>query len=278
VSLPDASQLARTYGNSRKKQFGQHFLVDPQILGKICDLGGVKEGARVVEVGPGCGTLTTSMLARGAEVMALEIDRDAAEFLREELSVDGFELIEGDALRFDWSQIQEGTIAVANLPYNVAVDLTFGMLESERFSSLTLMYQREVADRLVARAGDSSYGSLSVMVELWADTRKVMGLPPGAFVPPPKVHSAVVTFKPVQGSRIADKSLHEPFKKLVKTVFEVRRKTMLNGLKRFGVPPETGREALEKAGLDEKIRPERVSFDEFLALTVYLLDEGVISK
>lgn len=271
MTLPSASELALAYGSNRKKRFGQHFLTDPRILDRICGFAGVEEGVEVVEIGPGCGTLTVTLMAKGAEVRAVEIDRDAAEFLRGELVPLGLELVEGDAKRVGWAELApNGGIAVANLPYNVAVDITFSLLESEVFHGLTLMYQKEVADRIVARAGDSAYGSLSVMVELWADTKKVMALPPGAFSPPPKVHSAVVTFDPVKGSRIPDLELRDAFRRVVKTVFEVRRKTLLNGLKRYGLETERAHQAIVAAGLDPSIRPERVSFAEFLEIAQFI--------
>jgi len=271
VILPSASELAQSYGSNRKKRFGQHFLTDPRILERICEFANVKEGVDVVEIGPGCGTLTVTLMSKGARVTAVEIDRDAAEFLNAELVPKGLELVEGDARKIGWLELApNGGIAVANLPYNVAVDITFSLLESEVFSGLTLMYQKEVADRIVARAGDSSYGSLSVMVELWADTKKVMELPPGAFSPPPKVHSAVVTFAPVKDSRIPEPELRDVFRRVVKTVFEVRRKTLLNGLRRYGLETEQANDAVKAAKLEPSIRPERVTFEEFLAIARFI--------
>lgn len=271
MSLPSASELSRSYGFRTKKHFGQHFLTDPRILSEICDHGCVTEGTQVLEVGPGCGTLTTTMMARGAHVTAIEIDRDAASFLEETLAPHGLRLVRGDAMRAPMSDLVEhGAVAVANLPYNVAVDITFALLESGKFSRLTLMYQREVADRICAREGDDAYGSLSVMAYLRASVHKVMSLPPGAFSPPPKVHSAVVVFEPVEGTRIPDDALREEFQRIVKTVFEVRRKTMLNGLKRAGFAADVATEAMLNAGIEPSIRAERVSFYTFLKLAEFL--------
>lgn len=272
MTTPSASELHRSYGFRTKKHFGQHFLTDPRILTEICEHGRVGEGTRVLEVGPGCGTLTTTMMARGADVTAIEIDEDAATFLEEVLVPHGLTLVRGDAMRTPIGDlVEEGAVAVANLPYNVAVDITFALLESNRFSRLTLMYQREVADRICAKEGEDAYGALSLMARLRADVHKVMGLPPGAFSPPPKVHSAVVVFEPVRGTRIPDEALRAEFQRIVKTVFEVRRKTMLNGLKRAGFAADVATEAMEKAGLEPSIRAERVGFESFLKLTENLM-------
>ncbi|RAL21673.1 ribosomal RNA small subunit methyltransferase A [Lujinxingia litoralis] len=264
--------LLRSFGQRTKKQFGQHFLVDPRILGEIARLGKVAPGDHVLEVGPGCGTLTLTMLQAGATVDAIEIDRDAVAFLQESLAEDwGFKLHAGDALKADIAGIlasRAGTWkAVANLPYNVGTEVTFRLFEQrERLQRMTLMYQREVAQRMVAREGDDAYGALSVMVRLYADAELVMHLPPGAFVPPPKVHSSVVNFELLPETRIEDEARREFFVKVVKSAFQVRRKTLPNGLKALKLPRERVISAIESAGLSPKVRPERVGFEAFLAV------------
>ncbi|WP_230467352.1 16S rRNA (adenine(1518)-N(6)/adenine(1519)-N(6))-dimethyltransferase RsmA [Lujinxingia vulgaris] len=264
--------LLRSFGQRTKKQFGQHFLVDPSILQEIVRCAGLKPGDAVIEIGPGCGTLTLTMLQAGATVDSIEIDRDAVEFLQEALPQEwGFTLHPGDALKTDMAAIVGSRPgpwkAVANLPYNVGTEVTFRLFElRETIGSMTLMYQREVARRMVAKAGDDDYGALSLMVELYADAEIVMSLPPGAFVPPPKVHSAVVNFKMLPKTRIEDEERRAFFERVVKSAFQARRKTLPNGLKALKLPKDQVVAAIESAGLSPKVRPERVGFEAFLAV------------
>lgn len=265
-------ELVRRYERSTKKRFGQHFLVDPNILESIADAAGIEQGDDVLEIGPGCGTLTFTMLERGARVLAVELDRDLAAFLREEL-VPGrdMELVEGDFLDQDVGELLQRAEGpwkcAANLPYNVATEVFFRLAEvMERFESLALMFQREVAERMVARAGDDDFGVLSLMSRLYADAEVVFTLPPGAFRPPPRVHSAVVRFTPISGTRIPDEGLRKRFKQIVRAAFQTRRKTLPNALKSTGVPKARLKEAIAATGLDLRIRPERVSFEDFVAL------------
>ncbi|WP_168210293.1 16S rRNA (adenine(1518)-N(6)/adenine(1519)-N(6))-dimethyltransferase RsmA [Persicimonas caeni] len=269
-------ELVRRYEKRTKKQFGQHFLVDPNILHGIAAAADVGEGDRVFEVGPGCGTLTLTMLQRGAKVLAVELDRDLAAFLRENLAPGrDLELVEGDILDQDVGELlshfdedEKGVWkCAANLPYNVATEVFFRLADvMDRFACLALMFQREVAERFVARAGDDDYGVLSLMSRLYADSEIVMTLPPGAFRPPPRVHSAVVRFEPVPGTRIPDDGLRDNFKRVVRAAFQTRRKTLPNALKSTGVPKPRLKEAISAVGLDLRIRPERVSFEAFEAL------------
>jgi 16S rRNA (adenine1518-N6/adenine1519-N6)-dimethyltransferase len=265
-------ELVRRYQRRTKKRFGQHFLVDPSILEAIASAADVGEGDRVLEVGPGCGTLTYTLLERGAEVLAVELDRDLAAFLREQL-VEGrpLELVEADILEEDLDALitagEPKWKCVSNLPYNVATEVFFRLAEvMERFSRLALMFQREVAERMVAVAGEDDYGVLSLMSRLYADADIVMTLPPGAFQPPPRVHSAVVRFEPIRGTRIPDDGLRRVFRTLVRNAFQTRRKTLPNALRSTGIDKPRLKEAIADVGLDLRIRPERVSFEEFVAL------------
>ncbi|MFP4596951.1 MAG: 16S rRNA (adenine(1518)-N(6)/adenine(1519)-N(6))-dimethyltransferase RsmA [Persicimonas sp.] len=265
-------ELVRRYERHAKKRFGQHFLDDPSILEAIADAADVDEGDRVLEIGPGCGTLTVTLLRRGAKVTAVELDRDLAAFLRDEL-VPGrdLELVEGDVLDVDLDELVDEERApwkcAANLPYNVATEVFFRLADvMDRFSVLALMFQREVAKRFVARVGDDDYGVLSLMSQLYADSKIVLRLPPGAFRPPPRVHSAVVRFEPVPGTRIPDEELRGVYRHVVRQAFQTRRKTLPNALKSTGVDKSRLKEAIAAVGLDLRVRPERVCFDEFVAL------------
>jgi 16S rRNA (adenine1518-N6/adenine1519-N6)-dimethyltransferase len=279
-NIKTPGELVRRYEKRTKKRFGQHFLVDPNILGVIADVAEIEPGDRVLEIGPGCGTLTYKLLERGAKVLAIELDRDLVEFLNEQL-VPGrdLEVVAGDVLQQDLGDLLDrsdtgarsdsggGWKCAANLPYNVATEIFFRLAEvMDRISTLALMFQREVAERFVAKAGDDDYGVLSLMSRLYADAEIMMTLPPGAFRPPPRVHSAVVRFKPVPGTRIPDKDLRRVFRRVVRQAFQTRRKTLPNALKSTGVEKPRLKEAIASVGLDLRIRPERVSFEKFVEL------------
>ncbi len=269
--IPEPNELLSRYEYRAKKRFGQHFLFDPSILNRILDSAQVSLGDYVLEIGPGPGTLTSMLMLRGANVKAIELDRDVVEFLTKELVPHGLTLVQGDARRADYSFVDQTWRCVANLPYNVANEITFSLLEFP-FKSLTLMYQKEVADRICANVGDDAYSALTLAMQLRAKVKRVMVLPPGAFRPPPKVHSAVVVFEPIAGTRIPDLIERKRFEKIVRGSFNVRRKTLVNGLRTIGLTREMAVEAVEQAGLDPNVRPERVDFDGFLALTRVLVD------
>ena len=216
--VPSPRLMLQLYQHRAKKRFGQHFLSDEGILARVAQAAGVGPGARVLEIGPGCGTLTAALLRAGAErVRAVEIDRDAAAFLRETLGgLASFELVEADALSLGPQELvpPEGRPwrVAANLPYNVGTEVLFRLLEAGGIEEMALMFQREVARRLVAGPGEDGYGALSLMVQLHCEeVELVMELRPGAFTPPPKVHSAVVRLRPLAATRISEEGHRERF-------------------------------------------------------------------
>lgn len=269
--IPAPHELLTRYEHRAKKRFGQHFLSDPSILARIVDAAGVHTGDRVLEIGPGPGGLTSVLMGRGAAVTAVELDRDALAFLEQELVPLGLTLVAGDARRLEYGFVDATWRCVANLPYNVAHEITFELLEHP-FTSMALMYQREVADRICAKVGEDAYSALSVAMQMRADVRRAFVLPPGAFRPPPKVYSAVVVFEPIVGTRIPDATERKRFERIVRGAFSVRRKTLINGLRTLGLARDVAVDAILEAGLPEMVRPERVDFDGFLALTRALGD------
>ncbi len=275
-------ELYRRFDRPTRKRFGQHFILDPAILEEIATVADIRSDDRVLEIGPGCGTLTLILLQRGAQVDALEIDRDAVAFLRRHLEPHfPLSIHDGDALVVDLASILETTPlpwkVVANLPYNVGTRILFRLFEyDDHIEEMTLMFQREVADRIVARRGDSEFGALSLMSQLHGEVHRAMTLPPGAFVPPPKVDSAVVQFRLVAGTRIADDEVRRAFVRIVEAAFQMRRKTLANGLKAMGCDKSLVEQKLESLGLRPKVRPQRVGFDEFAELAAALLEEGEV--
>lgn len=275
-------ELYDDFGYRARKQLGQHFLVDAGILHEIVTLADVRHQDRVLEIGAGCGTLTLVLLQRGAEVDAVELDDNAVDYLRDRL-VPHFplQLHADSALSVDFDEIF-GDLpipwkVVANLPYNVAAKILFRLFEhTDRIEAMTLMFQKEVAQRIVAEPGDSDFGRLSLMAQLHSDVHLAMVLPPDAFVPAPKVESAVVQFRPVPGTRIDDDAVRKGFARIVKAAFQARRKTLANGLKALGCDKELVESTLAAMDINTKIRPQRVGFDEFVELADTLIEAGEI--
>lgn len=248
-----------------RRRFGQHFLARPSVVQRIVRAAGVRAGDRVVEIGPGLGILTEALLVAGAEVTAVEIDRDLAERLRQVLPA--ARLVEEDATRLDWRALLPGGGAsmVANLPYNVGTGLVMDALRTpEVFDRVTVMLQAEVVERLVARPGTKAYGALSVEAWLWGEGRVVMSVPPEAFHPPPKVHSAVVRFDRPVSPRCPDLPAAR-VEGVARVAFASRRKTLRNNL---GAAWGRGvaEEVLADAGIDPGLRAEALAPEAFVAL------------
>jgi 16S rRNA (adenine1518-N6/adenine1519-N6)-dimethyltransferase len=247
-----------------KKKFGQHFLFDRNILKKILNCSGVTGEDTVIEIGPGLGTLTNIIAERAKEVIAIEFDRKLISRLKENVESNlNVTIITADALKFDYETIQNRFRVVANIPYYITTPLLFRLLEyREKIISMTLLLQKEVAERIVASPGGKDYGVLSISSRIFTRPELKFMVTRKVFSPPPDVDSAVVHFEvsPVPLFKIKDVSL---FRDVVKTAFSQRRKTIINSLKKF----EGIGDALETAGIDAKLRPETVSIEDFARLT-----------
>ena len=265
---PSPRALLDKYGLRAKKSWGQNFLGDERILGEIARLAAPAAGERVVELGAGLGHLTARLLARGARVVAVERDRDMAAVLRGELG-DAVRLLEADAASLDYARLAEGgerVAVVGNLPYHLTSPILFSLLDrAERISRAVLLVQREVAERLAARPATREWGILSVFLQREADVSIERIVPPGAFLPPPKVESAVVQalFRP-PSAPVTDLAR---FRRLVKAGFAQRRKTLGNALRagRLAEPKALAR-AMEAAGIDPGRRGETLAVAEWAAL------------
>lgn len=250
-----------------KKRFGQNFLRDLHVVERILVAADLQPGDRVLEIGPGLGVLTDRMLTRVQQVLVMEVDRDLAAQLRERPAAN-LAVHEGDALRLSWEQLltEPPYKLVANLPYNISSQILFQVLEHRRrFGRLVLMFQKEVGDRLVASPDTSDYGILSVLCQLWFDIRRVVSVPPGAFYPPPKVHSVVLAFDPLPTPRVPvdDEAF---FRRVVKGAFAQRRKTLRNTLAGSGFTAAAVEAALAAAGIDSVRRGETLDLAEFARL------------
>ncbi len=265
------ASLLKALEQRAKKRFGQHFLTSSAVVRQIIAAAEVHEGTQVLEIGPGLGVLTEALLGAGAAVTAVELDRDMAGFIRERLPE--VNLVEADGAAVDFAEVlAPGTWrCVANLPYNAGTRMITRMLQHpERFDRLIVMVQREVAERLAAPAGDRKRGSLSVYAQARADVRICIRVPPGAFHPPPKVHSAVVELR-LKAQPDAGTVPVEFFDSLVRTLFVQPRKTIRNNLStHFDRAPVDA--VLSETGMDPSRRPATLSLPEIKALAVALHD------
>ena len=265
VELPPLRDVIARHGLSASKALGQNFLFDAQLLARIARIPGDLADAEVLEVGPGPGGLTRALLAQGARVTAIERDRRCIPALAElEAAYPGkLKVIEGDATEIDARALFEGAPhIVSNLPYNVGTALLIGWLSAAWrpwWETLTLMFQREVADRIVAGAGDDAYGRLAVLSQWRSAARIAMPVHRSAFTPPPKVMSAVVHITPTEAPAGVDLAVLE---RLTAAAFGQRRKMLRQSVR--GVPGAI--EALEAEGIDPTRRAETVDVAAFVAV------------
>ena len=272
LAPPTPGQLRRLMGTERlrpRKSLSQNFLTDPDALDAIVAAAELGPGDRVVEIGPGLGVLTRRLLAAGASVVAVELDTRLAEYLRRELSgVEGFELIEADALDLHPRELFPGQPfkVVANIPYHITSPLLHAFLEGERPPELTvLLVQREVAERVAAPPGSMSY--LSVFVQNVATAEVVAGVPAAAFEPAPAVDSAVLRLRRRERPAIPVGPQRDPFYRIVQAGFRQRRKQVHNGLSReLPVDRSLVEEALAACSIDPDRRPQTLSVDEWACL------------
>jgi 16S rRNA (adenine1518-N6/adenine1519-N6)-dimethyltransferase len=260
--LPPLREALAEHGLMAKKAFGQHFLLDLNITRKIARLAEVGAGDAVIEVGPGPGGLTRALMETGARVTAVEKDERFRPLLEALASAGDLTLVFGDALAIDEAALAGDGPAhiVSNLPYNVGTPLLIKWLTGPWTpASLTLMFQREVAERIVAPAAANAYGRLGVIAQATCEARMVMEVPARAFTPPPKVDSAIVRLVP-RADRPSPQRL-DALQKLTAAAFGQRRKMLRASLKPLG-----GEELILAAGLDPQARAETVAVDGFLSL------------
>lgn len=257
-----------------KKKFGQHFLNDQYVIDRIMHAADIGPADSVVEIGPGLGVLTEKLLEVAARVEVFEIDRDLIARL-EKWNNPRLLIHSGDILKAHIPKLLNAPPynLVANLPYNISSQVVFLLLENRQlFSSMVLMFQKEVGDRLCAEPGCKDYGILSVLCQLWYEVEPVVDVGPESFSPPPKVDSLVLKFTPLTAPRV-DPVDTAFFTKVVKAGFTQRRKQLRNSLTAAGFPREHVDQSLASAEISPSRRGESLTLPDFSRLTkaLYLL-------
>lgn len=268
--------IKEKYGFKLSKSLGQNFLTDKNIIDKIIDETNISDEDLVIEIGPGIGVLTAEACQRAKKVVAVEIDKNLIPILEETLSeYSNVEVINQDVLKTDLNEIIDnsdcrGVKIIGNLPYYITTPIIMALLEGGvRTDSITIMMQKEVADRIKSGPGTKSYGALSVAVQYYCTVKNIATVPKEVFFPAPKVDSAVLRLdlrneKPVN---LIDEKM---FFRCIKAGFGQRRKTLSNSLMGLGdVTKDEVKACLESSGIDEKRRAETLSLDEFAAIANY---------
>ena len=266
MTLPPLREVIAAHGLSASKALGQNFLLDEQLLDRIVRIPGDLTDRAVLEIGPGPGGLTRALLRAGARVTAVEMDRRCLPALAElaEAFPDRLRVLEGDAMKLDHDALMgEPYVVAANLPYNVGTALLVRWLSGEqwppRWTSLTLMFQQEVAQRIVSAPDTSAYGRLAVLTQWRATAKLAMKVHRSAFTPPPKVMSAVVHLEPAEQPAGVSARVLE---KVTEAAFGQRRKMLRQSLK--ALPGAV--DAAERLGIDTQRRAETLSVPEFVSL------------
>ncbi|SKA76711.1 dimethyladenosine transferase [Caloramator quimbayensis] len=257
------------FGFKFNKNLGQNFLIDENILNKIIEGAQIQEEDCVIEVGPGIGTLTQAMAKHCKRVVSVEIDDSLIEILKETLgNYENIKIIHGDALKVDFKRLieeenLENVKVAANLPYYLTTPFITNILSQKtNIKSLTLMIQKEVADRIIAKTGSSEYGSLSLLCSYYCDVKKIAKVSKNCFIPKPKVESMIIRMdiKDKPSIKVLDEAL---LFRVIRSAFNMRRKTLWNALKPLGLGDEKLKCALKNSGIDSLRRGETLSLEEF---------------
>ena len=275
-------EVIQKYQFAFQKKFGQNFLIDPHVLDKIIRAAEITEDDFVLEIGPGMGTMTQYLAYAAREVYAVEIDKSLIPILEDTLSdYDNVTVINEDILKVDIAKLAEEKNGgrpikvVANLPYYITTPIIMGLFESHvPVESITVMVQKEVADRMQEGPGSKEYGALSLAVQYYAKPEIVVNVPPSCFMPQPKVGSAVIRLTRHSEPPVTVKSEKLLFQ-VIRASFNQRRKTLANGLANygaFGLPKEELQACIEELGVPVNIRGETLSLEQFAQLSNIIYD------
>lgn len=275
-------EVLQKYNFNFQKKFGQNFLIDTHVLEKIIEESGITKDDFVLEIGPGIGTMTQYLCENAREVAAVEIDKNLIPILADTLSAyDNVEVINDDILKVDINKLAEEKNGgkpikvVANLPYYITTPIIMGLFESHvPIDSITIMVQKEVADRMQVGPGTKDYGALSLAVQYYAKPYIVANVPPNCFMPRPKVGSAVIRLERYEEPPVKVKDEKLMFR-IIRASFNQRRKTLANGLKNsaeLDYAKEEIEAAIEALGRGASIRGEALTLEEFAKLADFLYD------
>lgn len=261
--------ILKSFHIHMSKKLGQNFLIDAGIVQGIVDAADIHPGDKVLEIGPGIGTLTQGLAEAGAEVTAVELDKKLPAIL--DKTLEGYEnvrIIPGDILKVNIPELMGGQPfkVAANLPYYITTPILMALLERHLpITHLVTMVQKEVAERMVAKPGSRIYGALSVAVQYYTAPEIVLDVPPRSFIPAPEVDSVVISCRVRENPAVRVKD-EKMFFRVVKAAFGQRRKTLQNAMKAAGIEKEAVKLSLEKADIDGTRRGETLSLDEFAAI------------
>ena len=266
--------LLERHGFHFSKAMGQNFLIESWVPRDIADSCGADEGTGVLEIGPGIGPLTQQLARRAGKVVSVELDARLYPVLRETMrGADNFTLIEGDAMKLDFAQVVQEHFAglrpilCANLPYNITTPVLTKCVESRCFDSLTVLIQKEVAQRICAEAGTAEYGAFTVLMQYYTAPQMLFTVPASCFLPAPKVTSAVIHC-PVRKTPPVEVVSESALWRTVKAAFALRRKTLVNSLQTgYQLPKERLAEIVTACGLSPTVRGERLTLEDFARLT-----------
>ena len=263
------THILKAFGLRMSKKLGQNFLIDRHIVQGIVDAAEINAGDKVLEIGPGIGTLTQGLAEAGANVTAVELDKKLPAVLKETLKgYDNVKIVPGDILKVNIKEIMgEGEFKVAaNLPYYITTPILMTLLERHLpITNMVTMVQKEVAERMIAEPDSKAYGALSVAVQYYTEPRIVLDVPPRSFIPAPEVDSVVIACKVRKTPAVAVTD-EKMFFRVVKAAFGQRRKTLANALKGGGFPKEKISPAMEQANIELNRRGETLSLTEFASL------------
>lgn len=285
--MSEVTDILRRYNIIPKKSLGQSFLTDGNIARRIVELAGLDRSDRVVEIGSGVGFMTSLIAERAGRVIALELDRTLIEILREELKGrQNVEVVHTDVLKYDFAAWKKDIAGkkikvIGNIPYNISSPIIFRLLDQrEAIERAILMVQEEVADRLLASPGTKEYGIPTVILSMYATILRKITVPPGAFSPPPKVISTVIEIG-FRERPLMELSDQEIFRRVVRTAFGMRRKTLFNNLRNLceaGGAETSLEKTLLAEGIDGRRRAETLSVEEFGRLSNALFRGSVNSE
>lgn len=269
IVIVNQAEILRELKKFPQKQLGQHFLTDEKVLNDIVEAGRINSDETIVEIGPGLGVLTFELVKFAKAVIAIEADRELAEYLRRK-NISQLTVITGDALQIDWSvNIQDKYKIIANIPYSITSPLLRKVfLLEKRPELLVLLIQKEVAQRLIAEPGNNSRGFLTILLEANASARIIRTVKPGSFYPHPEVDSAIIEVVP-HGESLQS----ELFWPAVEAAFSHKRQTLINGLMNLPVERSVLQQICDQIGLHPMARPADLSLEEWIELSKLIKDK-----